>query len=828
MRSSDIMTSARRWLLEPASTLDPKYYRQAKLLKVMVLILLLATIGGITSARSDIQTPLRILFVAMLIIFVLSRTKHYVVTAALTIGVASVQPFLNAVMAQKTLQTGPEAMPVFAWLLLGIAVCSMLFSIRATLLLALIDIAGLFAFSLLDPKVATKAMVGPSIFVFAMSGLIAIGALIRARQAKDVMESEDRFRSLFAATIEGVAIYDDKIVDVNPAFESLFRVTAKDAIGRSMTEFLAEELPLPFEDVSTKDRSRDAVKKYETVGRRTDGSTFTLELVVKGGHLYKRRPVRVLACHDITERKQVEDVLIAAKEAAESATRAKSAFVANMSHELRTPMNGVIGLTEVLLDTDLDADQRELVELISYSGDSLLRIVNEVLDFSKIEADQLTIEEHPFELHRCIEGAFELVASAAAEKSLEMTHAVEPDAPPVVIGDKVRVGQILVNLLGNAIKFTERGDVRVSVRFRSDEAHDSRKEGCDLESDGGHDELQFSVTDTGIGISEAHMSSLFAPFTQADVSSTREYGGTGLGLTICQRLVKLMGGRIWMESILGLGTTVHFTLRVGRVSLPEPLQPTQRSPLQGKQILIVSNHPATRELLCAHVSGWQMRAHQAVSAREALALVAANEKLEIAVFDRQLPDGDAIQLARTLRERLGEGCFPLVSLSFMGRNLVPEEAELFSLSLTKPLQKSLLYDVLVTLMTEDADAPVEIVTDDSSKRKPPSIRKKESHSTLRVLLAEDNSINQKLVVRLLQSLGYQTDVVANGREAVDAFKGREYDVVLMDIHMPVMDGLEAARQIRQHLDLKSQPWIVAVTADVLQGVRDKCRDCWHE
>jgi PAS domain S-box-containing protein len=588
---------------------------------------------------------------------------------------------------------------------------------------------------------------------------------------------------------------EERVSSWNPAAEKLFGFTHAEAVGQALDDLL-------FPTEALREESRVVSRQVDEEGlahviarrRRKDGALVDVEILMVPLVVDGEQTGFLLLYHDITE-------LQRAREEAEEATRAKSAFLATMSHEIRTPMNAVIGMGGLLLDTELTEEQRGFAEVIQTSGEALLRIIDDILDFSKIEAGKLELEEQPLEVRACAESALDLVAVRASEKGIELGCLVEPEVPAGILGDPTRLRQALGNLLSNAVKFTEVGEVVIMVAAEP--------------ADDDWLRLRFSVRDTGIGIPAERMHRLFESFSQVDASTTRRYGGTGLGLTISLRLAELMGGRLWVESEERKGSTFHLEILAREAAAPAGPDRVEHDRLiAGKRLLVVDDSATNREILRRQAQSWDMLVEAVEHPDEALLRVRRGDPFDVAVLDMQMPGMDGLALAREIRRYRDASALPLVLLTSIGLLAEARGAPEFAAQLTKPVKGSQLYDALVRVLASGAAADL-APGDDAEGATSAAV-------ALRVLVAEDNAVNRQLALALLGKLGYQADVVENGREALDALEQQAYDVVLMDVQMPELDGLEATRRIRDRFRSEEGPTIIAMTANAMEGDREEC------
>jgi PAS domain S-box-containing protein len=588
---------------------------------------------------------------------------------------------------------------------------------------------------------------------------------------------------------------EGRVTSWNPTAEKLFGYTQGEAFGQVLDDLLFST-EAGFREGREVHRQADEEGLAHRLTRRPrkDGSLVNVEILMVPLVVDGERTGYLVLYHDITEIQR-------AREEAESATHAKSLFLATMSHEIRTPMNAVIGMGGLLLDTELTDEQRDFVEVIRTSCDALLRIIDEVLDLSKIEAGKLDLEEQPLDVRECAESALDLVAVRASEKKIELGCLLDQDVPAAILGDSTWLRQALGNLLANAVKFTEVGEVVLAVA--AEERSDGRWR------------LRFSVRDTGIGIPAERMHRLFESFSQVDASTARRYGGTGLGLAISRRLAESMGGTLWAESEEGKGSTFHFEI-VAReaAALPRPDRFDGEPRIAGKRLLVVDDSPTNRESLRRQGESWGLLVEAVESPLDALVRIRRGDPFDAAVLDMQMPKMDGLALAREIRRYRAERALPLILLTSIGGLADARAAPEFSAQLTKPVKASHLYEALVRVLA--ADTVPESTTGDAAEDS------RSGTAALRLLVAEDNAVNRRLALALLGKLGYRADVVENGREALDALERKPYDVVLMDVQMPELDGLEATRRIRARFAPGEGPAIIATTANAMEADREEC------
>jgi len=633
--------------------------------------------------------------------------------------------------------------------------------------------------------------------------------IIRKGAEDAAKRSERTLQAINDSMKDGVVFADEDGVvrSVNPFFCEFIGTPAEKIIGRTLKELHLEGVQEFLDDYLEKGRRGEAgvfEKERELAGR--DVSLRVQPVVAQGRFLGM-----TLNVFDITERKHAEQELVRAKEAADKANRAKSEFLANMSHEIRTPLNGVIGMTELALDTDLTAEQRDFLTAVKHSADALLQIINDILDFSRIEAGGVELDTIDFDLRNVVEGVSGTFAYRASNAGLTMEVMIEPDTPCLLRGDPGRLRQVIVNLAGNAIKFTEKGGVEISVSLEKEDPDEAT--------------LLFSIRDTGIGIPQDSIERIFESFVQVDGSTARKYGGTGLGLTISRNLVELMGGRIEVESEVGKGSTFRFSARFAKGKNVRVALPAAAPSIEGVKVLVIDDSRANRLIVTKSLESFKCRPAAASGGREGIdalkAAKAANDPFRLVILDMQMPGMDGESTARVIKEDPEIRDVAIIVLTSVGQR--GDVARLGKIGIAgymmKPLKQSLLLAIMQGVLgkLEERSKPgsFPVITRHTIKEA--------ALQNVHVLLAEDNKINQMVAVRLLKKRGYRTTVVDNGKKALLALEAKAFDLVLMDVQMPEMDGLAATRAIREtEKQAGGHIPIVAMTAHAMKGDRERC------
>ena len=641
---------------------------------------------------------------------------------------------------------------------------------------------------------------------------------VREQTEAALRETEERTRLLLDSTAEaifGVDLHGRCTFCNRSTLRLLGYTDAQDLLGRDMHDLIHHIRPdasrYPVEECPLADAVRNgkAYHRDDKILRRADGTSFPAEYwshpVVRNGQALGA----VVTFVNITERRAAQQVLQSAKEAAEAASRAKSEFLANMSHEIRTPMNGIIGMAELALDTHLTDEQREYLSMVKLSADSLLAVINDILDFSKIEAGKMELDSSVFSVREIIEETIRSFGVTAAKKHLELVCDIHADVPQVVAGDYARLRQVVVNLLGNAIKFTDRGEIVLQAKVQQMQEQSV--------------EVHFTVRDTGIGIPKNKQSLIFEAFAQADGSSTRKYGGTGLGLTISSRLVAMMGGRVWLDSEPGQGSTFHFTARF-KLAQPtaETSEPEGHGSLAGIPVLIVDDNPTNGRILEMTLLQWGMRPTMVSNGWAALAeLRRAHEvgqPFPLVLLDAQMPQLDGFATAAKIKQDPDLPTATIMMLTSGGQRGDADRCRQLDISayLSKPVRQWELREAVLRVLglRPQRGESSRLVTRHSLQETP---------KCLRILLAEDNAVNRELTVRILSKRGHSVHVVVNGRLALEALETQAFDVILMDVQMPEMDGFEATAAIRRSEAITgTRIPIIAMTAHAMKGDRERC------
>ena len=632
---------------------------------------------------------------------------------------------------------------------------------------------------------------------------------IRDAQA-DIHRREAESRSIIESSPSGILLVDraGSIVMLNQRAAGVFGYAPEELLGEPVDLLIPPDARRGHAALLEGYAQAPEVRMMggrDLQGQCKDGSLVPVEIGLRPINT-AQGPCVLAGIVDLTEHKRAEDELRGARDAAEAASRAKSEFLANMSHEIRTPMNGIMGMTEVLLGTATSKDQREYLTLVYQSAESLLSIINDILDYSKIEAGKLELSAYEFDLRDAIGETLQTLGVKAAESGLELADQIQPDVPDCLIGDAARLRQLLVNLVGNALKFTDEGEVVVDIQLENRDQETAH--------------LHVQVRDTGIGIPPDKQSAIFDSFTQAEGSTTRKYGGTGLGLTISRQLVNRMGGEIWLESTLNQGSTFHFTLKLG-IAVEQPsLDSRMLETLKDLSVLVIDDNATNREILGEMLLSWDMKptlTESGPSGLKAVEEAPAEQPIQLVLLDMMMPEMNGLEVAQRLRERYcAKGPYILILSSAAQQTVSNADVQRLRIEriLIKPIKQSELLDAITRVFgTATRDAKPNLVIDRLGGDQP----------TMKLLLVEDGVVNQRVAINLLKERGHRVVLAKDGQEALDAHAREGFDAILMDIMMPTMDGYEATRAIRaRESDTGEHTPIIAMTANAMKGDREKC------